>query len=115
MARYTCSLIVKIPLNQLSTTLEDILKACNLDLLYETADYIMAREKTGQVSFHQLVTVEVLIDKTTATDENVKINFVIKNEELPLQVNNHCKQLFDLLKDAIAHNDNWQLIENVAT
>ena len=74
----------------------------------------MAREKTGKVSFAKLVTVEVLIDATTATKEEVRISIVVKNEELPLQIDNHCHRMFDLIYQAIAENSNWQLVESIA-
>jgi hypothetical protein len=41
------------------------------------------------------------------------MNFVIKNEELPLQVDNHCRQMFDLVQEAVAENKHWQLVESV--
>jgi hypothetical protein len=39
---------------------------------------------------------------------------VIKNEELPLQVDNHCHQMFHQVQQAIAQNRHWQLVESVA-
>jgi len=60
----------------------------------------MAREIPGQVSYTKLVTVEVLIDKTTATETEHATNLVIKNEELPLQFDNHC-QMFELVNQGI--------------
>lgn len=74
----------------------------------------MAREFPGRVSFAKLVTVEVLIDKSTATSQEVRMNFVIKNEELPLQVDNHCHQMFNMVQDAVAANRYWQLVESIA-
>ena len=73
----------------------------------------MAREIPGRVAFAKLVTVEVLIDKSTATSQEVRMNFVIKNEELPLQVDNHCHQMFDMVQEAVAENRYWQLVETV--
>lgn len=75
---------------------------------------MMAREFPGQVSFPKLVTVEVLIDKTTATETKTRVNLVIKNEELPLQVDNHCHQMFNLVNQAITENRHWQLVESAA-
>jgi len=85
-----------------------------LDVIYDTGDYMMAREVPGNISFAKLVTVEVLIDKSTASDEEIRMNFVIKNEELPLQVNNHCRSIFDLVSQAVVKNNQWRLIESVA-
>ena len=74
----------------------------------------MAREIPGRIAFAKLVTVEVLIDKSTATSQEVRMNFVIKNEELPLQVDNHCRQMFEMVQEAVAANRHWQLVESVA-
>ncbi|MGK7876689.1 MAG: hypothetical protein AB4426_26370 [Xenococcaceae cyanobacterium] len=114
MARYTCSYIVRLPLEQLQPLLLEILQSCNFDIIYHTSDYMMGREIPGQVAFAKLVTVEMLIDKTTATHNEVHIKFVVKNEELPLQVDNHCRQMFDLVQQFIDENHQWQLGENVA-
>ncbi len=114
MARYTCSYIVRVSLEQLQSSLSKILQSCNFDILYESNDYIMAQEIPGKVGFAKLVTVEVLIDSVTATDDKLKINFVIKNEELPLQFDNYCRQTFDLVQEAIAEDRQWQLVENVS-
>jgi hypothetical protein len=112
MARYTCSFTVAVPSDRLRQLLVEFLQACNLEITYDTADYMMAREIPGQVSFTKLVTVEVLIDRTTATETETRMNLVIKNEELPLQLDNHCHQMFELLHQGILENRHWQLIES---
>ncbi len=114
MARYTCSYLVRDSLEQLQSSLSKILQSCNFDILYESNDYIMAQEMPGQVGFAKLVTVEVLIDSVTAINDELKVNFVIKNEELPLQFDNHCRQTFDLVQKAIAEDRQWQLVENIS-
>ena len=111
MARYTCSFTVAVPRDRLRQLFGDFLQAYNLEIIYNTADYMMAREVPGHVSFTKLVTVEVLIDRTTATATETHINLVVKNEELPLQVENHCHQMFELMNQGIVENRNWQLIE----
>ena len=113
MARYTCSYIAKVPFAKLQPSLVEILHACNFETVYQTSDYLMAQEAPGQVPFAQLVTVEVLIDTTMATEEATQVNFVVKNEELPLQRHNHCRQMFDSVRQAIAEDRHWQLVENV--
>ncbi|MBZ8180137.1 hypothetical protein [Oscillatoria salina] len=114
MARYTCTFTVAVPLERLQGLLIEVLQSCNFDVIYKTADYLMARESPGQVAFSKLVTAEILIDRTTATASEVRMNVVVKNEELPLQFDNHCRQIFDLIQQAIADNDRWQLLEIVA-
>ena len=113
MARYNCSFIIAVPIDHLQQLLIDVLESCRLDIIYNTGDYLMARETPGQVSFGKLVTVEVLIDKSTATEREVRCNLVIKNEELPLQFDNHCRQMFDRVQKAVAENRHWQLVESV--
>ena len=114
MARYTCLFTVALPIDNLQQSLIEILQSCNFDLIYDTPDYLMAREVPGNVSFPKLVTAELLIERTTATETSMNVNLVMKNEELPLQLDNHCHQMFDKLSKAIAQNPDWQLIENLA-
>ncbi|BAY32702.1 hypothetical protein H6G64_09275 [Calothrix sp. FACHB-156] len=114
MARYTCSFIVSVPVEHLQPLLVDLLQDCELDIQYYTGDYIMAREIPGTVSFSKMVKVEVLIDKSTATETETRMSIVVKNEELPLQLDNHCRQMFEFIKQAIEHSRHWHLIESLA-
>jgi hypothetical protein len=114
MARYTCSFIVSVPVEHLQPLLVDLLQDCELDVQYYNADYIMAREIPGTVSFSRLVKVEVLIDKSTATETETRLSIVVKNEELPLQLDNHCRQTFEFVKQAIERSRHWHLIESLA-
>ena len=82
-----------------------------METMYETDDYVMAREIPGRVSFTKLVTAEVSIDAAADTPDLVRLNFLVKNDELPLNANNHCRQIFDLLRVAIAHNYDWQALD----
>jgi hypothetical protein len=114
MARYTCSFIISVPIEHLQPLFVDLLQDCDLDVQYYTGDYIMAREIPGTVSFSKLVKVEVLIDKSTATETETRLSIVVKNEELPLQLDNHCRQVFEFVKQAIEHSRHWHLIESLA-
>jgi hypothetical protein len=84
-----------------------------METIYELEDYLMAREIPGRVSFAKLVRVEVLIDVSTTNPDAVKLSFVVKNEELPLNANNHCRQAFDTIRMAIARYYNWQPINTL--
>ena len=84
-----------------------------MDTMYETDDYVMAREIPGRIIFTKLVTSEVSIDVSSADPNMVKLSFLVKNEELPLNPNNHCRQIFDLLRVAIAHNYDWESVDNL--
>jgi hypothetical protein len=114
MARYTCLFIVSAPVETLRASVMDLLKSSDFDIIYQTEDYIMGREIPGKVAFYQLVVAEVLIDRTTAKDQEVRMSFVLKNEELPLQLDNHCRQVFSRLSSAISDHEQWKLIETVA-
>ena len=67
---------------------------------------MMAKERPGMVSYSQLATVEVLIGSTdeaelVSQDPAATVNLVVKNEELPLNTNNHCHRVFQLVNQAI--------------
>jgi len=115
MARYTSLFTISISLDSLQHVLADLLESCHLDIIYDTGDYLMAREVPGRVAFAKLVTVEVLIDRFQSTSDEVRMNFVVKNEELPLKTDNHCRQMFNLVNQAITENRQWHLIESVAS
>jgi hypothetical protein len=115
MARYTSLFTVAVSLDRFRQLLTEILRSCSLDVIYTSADYWMAREVPGRVSFSKLVTVEVLIDQSQTSDTEVRMSFVVKNEELPLKNNNHCRQIFNQVNQAVAENAQWRLIESAAT
>jgi len=113
MSRYTCLLTLSNSSDNLQKTLLDVVKSCGYDIIYQTGDYFMAREIPGHVTFAKLVTIEALIDRTMATEREIRMKMVIKNEELPLTVENHCKLQFEAVSKAIATNPQIQLIESV--
>lgn len=116
MARYTSLFTVGASIDNLRQLLTETLRSCNFDIVYETGDYLVAREVPGCVAFAKLVTVEVLFDQLPATKaDEVRMNFVVKNEELPLKVDNHCRQKFNLVNRALVENDQLYLIDRVAS
>ncbi|MFB2839673.1 hypothetical protein [Floridanema evergladense] len=114
MARYTSSYIVSLPFAKIGELVVEVLTSCPLEITYNTGDYIMAKEKPGQVTFSKLVSVEILIERTTSTPKETKFTLVVNNTELPLQVDNHCYQMFQLVSQALVGCRNWQIIEPVA-
>ena len=114
MARYTCSFIVSVQSDHLLPLLVELLQDCQLDIQYHTGDYIIARQVPGNVPFPKLITVEVLIDKSKSTETETRMSIVIKNEELPLQLDNYCRQMFEFIKQAIESSRHWHLIESLA-
>lgn len=115
MARYTSLFTVAVSFDRLRQLLTDILRSCRMDVIYSTEDYLVAREVPGHVTFAKLVTVEVLIDRFSTPETEVRMNFVVKNEELPLQSNNHCRDMFNLVNRAVLENRQWHLISSVAS
>ncbi len=115
MARYTGLFILAVPPENFRPLLGEILQDANLNIIYETGDYIMAREQAGEVPYTRLVTVEVLIDRKASVEDEVRMSVVMKNEELPLHLDNRCRQMFNLLSEAIAENRYWQLLETAAS
>jgi hypothetical protein len=115
MARYTSLFTVSVSFDRLRQMLTDVLRSCRMDVIYSTEDYLVAREVPGGVSFAKLVTVEVLIDRFTSPDTEVRMSFVVKNEELPLQSNNHCRDMFNLVNRAVVENRQWHLINSAAS
>ncbi|HIK43675.1 MAG TPA: hypothetical protein IGR64_02190 [Leptolyngbyaceae cyanobacterium M65_K2018_010] len=70
-------------------------------MVYVKDDYFVAKEKPGQVSLSQLTTIEVIISPPNQDFQWAKLNLVVKNEELPLQQDNHCQRVFDAVSQAI--------------
>ena len=117
MARYTSFYKSIAPSCDLKQCIFEMLRSCDFDVIYDRGDYVFAREIPGGVDYSRLVTVEVLIDrpksieKSDVTDDAFHMNFVVKNEELPLKVDNHCRQKFNLVNEAIQSS---QLLNVVA-
>lgn len=109
MARYTCTYLVGLPEQEMLASLKAILQECDLNLTYETGGYIMAKEKPGNVSFTKLVELEVLFDRNKANKGNIQVDFVVKNEELPLQTDNHCHEVFQSIQKVVNSQKPWQL------
>jgi hypothetical protein len=114
MARYTSSYTISLPFPRIGKLVVEVLQSCPLEITYDTGEYIMAREIPGKVSFSKLANVEILIDRTTSTETETKMTLVVKNEELPLQVENHCYQVFQVVNQAIVGCRSWQIVEQVA-
>jgi hypothetical protein len=101
MARYTHLLTLSEAAPSLGLSIVKTLEACGLNMVYANNDYFVAKEKPGQVSLSQLTTIEVLISPPTCAMDAARVNLVVKNEELPLQQNNHCLRVFEAVSEAI--------------
>lgn len=103
MARYTNQLMIQAPVSEVRHSLVSALQSCGLDLVYQTRDYLMAKEQAGAVSYWKLAVIEVLIDTPHhQAVEMPQVNLVVRNEELTLQPNNHCQQIFEAVNQAIS-------------
>jgi hypothetical protein len=110
MARYTNLFTASGSAQDLRRSVVRVLQACNLSLIYEAADYLVAKEKPGQVTYSQLATVEVLIDTPPDQESRAQVNLVVKNEELPLKTNNHCHRVFKLVNQTIVDTQDWRSV-----
>jgi hypothetical protein len=112
MARYTCSYRVKIAPEKLQFLLIEILHSRGFEVTYQASDYLMAREIPGKIIFSKLAIVEIIIDRTTAIADEIRMTLTVKNDELPLRLDNYCRQQFDLVQLALVENSQWRLIES---
>jgi hypothetical protein len=110
MARYAGFFVVRVSLENLRQILIKILEEAQLKIIYDKGESIMAREVTGKVPMSQLVTVEFGI-KNEVDDAEIKLNFVLTNNELPLHENNHCHEVFDDLSTLIIDFPEWQVLD----
>ncbi len=112
MARYTNFFMTSAPKEDIHRGLLNTLEACDFELIYQDPAYIVAKEKPGQVSFAQITTVELLLNPPTAALGGAKIDVVVKNEELPLRQDNHCREIFDIVNQAIANSSIETFVRN---
>ncbi len=109
MARYPLH-ATAIPADNLHQGLLQLLESCQLDIIHDTGDYVMAREAPNGKPFAKLVTVEGLIDKTGATKDSISIEVVVKNEELPIHNDNHCSRMRDTVRGAMENSGIWTIV-----
>jgi hypothetical protein len=114
MARYTGLFVVAVPIDRLRQLLYDVFESCGCEVIYDTGDYMMAREIPGRISYTKLVKAEVIIHRPSDENQDIRMKVEMKNEELPLQYENHCRQMFDYIWQAITQNRQWQVVESTA-
>jgi hypothetical protein len=102
MARYTNFFMTASSPEAISQALVSALEACALNVIYQDPVCIVAKERPGQVSFTQLATIELLISPPTLESGGSRIDLVVKNEELPLRSQNHCREVFTQIDQAIS-------------
>ena len=114
MARYTGFFVIAVDLEYVREILIEMLESCNIDITYQTPSSLIGREAIGQVPIAQLVTAEVVFDTATSTENETKMTLIVKNEALPLQLNNHCHQMFEAIGQMIVDCRQWNLLESIA-
>lgn len=117
MSRYTGWFVLGVQARNLLPLLAETLQQCDLNVVYRSDDYLMARETPGSVPpsrFNRLVTAEILLEQHPQPGQ-VRLQVVVKNEELPLHRHNHCQQVFEKIRTAISDNHNWELLDLVAS
>ncbi|NEQ45873.1 MAG: hypothetical protein F6K00_20945 [Leptolyngbya sp. SIOISBB] len=102
MARYTTLFKAMSSLTQIRQRVVDTLTSCDLNLIYENEEYLVAKEKPGDVKPGLLATVEVLINPPTVSEPATRVDLIVQNEELPLRQDNHCYRIFETVNQAIA-------------
>ena len=101
MARYTCTFAIPCSQEQITQWLPQILQVCHLNIVHSGEDYILAKERPGQVSFTELVSVEILVEQQSLDSDGINLNFIVRNEELPLKASNHCRTMSERISEAI--------------
>ena len=114
MARYTNFFMTSSSSEEISQMLVSAIESCDLNLVYSDPVCMVAKEKPGKVAFAQLATVEILISPPTVEQGGSQIDLIVKNEELPLRTQNHCKQVFSKINEAIATANEAQQASNLA-
>jgi hypothetical protein len=113
MARYMGYFVILVPLEKVRQPIFEVLHSCNFDTIYDSGDCIMAKELPGNVAVSKLVTLEILVTTNTGNQGEIKLNMVAKNDELPLQLNNHCREMLNLVSKAMKSNRQWELLDSV--
>ena len=114
MARYVGFIAVAIDdFQNLQPVVLGILEECNLEVAYNTGNYIMARERAGEVSFSQLAIAEVTFNLASIIENTIRIDLIFKNEAFPSKKDNHCRQVFDLFMYWAMESRYWKVIESM--
>jgi hypothetical protein len=116
MSRYSGWFVLEVQAKNPLPILAEALRECDLNVVYHSEDYLMAREVPGAVPlsrFSRLVTAEILLERHT--NQQVRLHVVTKNEELSLHQPNHCQQVFEKIRRAISDSHHWELVALAAS
>ncbi len=116
MARYTGFIIVAIEdFNNLQPVVLGILEELNLEVIHNTGNSILARERASEIPFSELAIAEVTFNLASITQTTIRIDLIVKNNTLPTQKDNHCRQVFDFFIYWAMENSYWQVIESMTS
>lgn len=102
MSRYSCSYLVKLSPNQLDFLYDDLSRLSVFEVMHRRPDRLVLLELPNDVLFSRLVTIE-LFNQFISPSE-IQIELLVKNNELPLRVNNRCRQCFDAIHKIITEH-----------
>ncbi len=99
MSRYSHTVVCPADLDSIRSRLKELVEQRQFSVVYDSADYWVAREAPGQVSLSQLVTIEIFFE--SAEGNSTQLTCLVKNEELPLQTINHCQQIYESFRQEL--------------
>ncbi len=102
MSRYACSYLVKISPNRLQLLYDDLLQLSVFEVMHRRSDVLVLIEMPNDALFTQLVTIELF--NTPVSPSEIQIDLLVKNHELPLRVNNRCRQFFERIHRTITED-----------
>jgi hypothetical protein len=111
MSRYSCSYIVKISPNRLDLLYDDLLQFSVFEVMHRRPDIFVLLETPNEAMFVQLVTIELF--NTPISPSEIQIDLLVKNHELPLRINNRCRQFFDRIHRLITEEYQGQSLIRV--
>lgn len=104
MARYTCSYKFPVSTEKIYSVIAEIFNSCQLQIEFQSNDYIMAKEIKNKIHYSHLVKVDVMINLFSVNKEETTLNLIIQNEELAVSKNNHARDKLDQLQKIIINN-----------
>lgn len=104
MARYIFSCIFPFSLDKSRALIKEITTACQLEIEFQTDDYLMAKETIKKIAFDKLVKVDIILNNNTSKKNETNVEFIIKNEELAFNNKNRAMEKFKQLKQIITAN-----------
>lgn len=110
MARYTCSYKFPVSTQQIYSIMTEIFDSCQLQIEFQSNDYIMAKEIKNKIYYSHLVKVDVMINLFNINQNSTTINLIVQNEELALNKDNHAREKLEEIQQTIAQKYQGELL-----